>query len=419
MNSHSFTSKDIENSQNVPDYLKNLDTNNIEMYQKEGKLNFEETAAKKDFTKDLNRGTIIHLKKEGKLDRIIDEEIAENIAKDNQFTDNQRDELKSALLDKVEGSFKNYGISKEQSDYIKTSTQQGAVGALGGGLFIGLVALKPEGLPTAQVTNGSAAQIEIKGGNLIYKSIDKVLFDHDITQGNFGDYGIATYSKVDSKDYIISTVEINLGKVGDKNFTPKLECHFCAEGETGNLLLNDIKQVKSTINPKNPDLIKQDYLETRDSLMEESGKNKEHDKLIKEAITTALKENDTDIASPLKNISTTEKMLPSALADHIDNVLKYEPKNNSYAVDKLINDTSNVVSEISGKPKGYVKILMKDVISERAKEKNINVPKEGFIEKISDTIKLLYYSAKGENKSQDLDKFRKTPIVKKSSSLGR
>ena len=355
MNSHSFTSEDIEKSKDVPDYLKNLDTNNIEMYKKDGKLNFNETVAKKDFTKDLDRGTIIHLKTGENLDRIVDAEVSEKLAEDKKFKDNEK--LKDALLVQIEESFENYGISQEQSDYIKTSTQQGAVGALGGGFFVRLAELKQESLNQVQVSNGSAAQIEIKNGDLIYKSVGKVLFDHDVTQGNFGNYGIATYSKVDSKDYIISTVKINLGKVGEKNFTPKLECHFCAEGEIGNLLLNDTKKVESTMDPKNPELIKQDYLKTRESLMENSGKNTEHDKLIKDAITKALNENDTDIASPLKNISTTEKMLPSILADHIDNVLKYDPKNNSYAVDKLINDTTNVVSEISGKPKGYVKIL--------------------------------------------------------------
>ncbi|HJK86831.1 MAG TPA: hypothetical protein QKA08_03570 [Candidatus Megaira endosymbiont of Nemacystus decipiens] len=461
MNSYSITLEDV-NKTSLTKFLKELDTNNITKYQKEGKLNFNETDAKTDFTENLDRGTIIHLKNGESLDRIVDEEITENIAKDKNFNDNQRDELLEALLEKVDISLKKHGISKEQSDYIKSSSHENAVANASKNILnvITVSMSSSAEYKSAILNNNALAQIEIRDGDLIYKSVGKILFDKEFSKRNITtlEKNIVAHSTIDSNDYIITNVEINLGKVGDKKFTPKLECNFCADGKVGNQLLHNIKnkinevnkyqklqndaskdrhRIKQYENPdknkvnvehqnkksaiikintSDPNIINKEYSNTMETFMEKSGKNKQHeDKITQDIVTLLNNKKDDNTLSFLKKIPTTKKVLPLALANHIDSELNNSNQCDSKTANELINRTSTVLANITDKPKGYVKILMKEIISERAKEENINVPKKGFIEKISDTIKLLYYSAKGENKSQDLDKFQN----KKSHTRGR
>ena len=407
MTSFTFTSEDLErvNKNKKP---KDKIFNEIENFRNAPGLqtNGQVDSSKIDtlFMKDSTRcGTVTWKHSNNQVESIIGVQFSTGGMKENEANLAQEQ-----ITQQIKEFQKKHKLSDQQLQDCKSlSTQETAIT---GGMMI-YANSRPQLADKAAINLQSDPGVPVQftlneKKELICKTTSKLVLDKSRISYNFDAYNKGTSDDIKTNDYIIATVEVNLGEAGKADYKPFTTCHLHAEGEYAEQLLKnmqkDIVVVSAEKKQKTSESIKEEHHKLQSEIFDLTGAATLHKDLVKDDIQRILKSEETlGSVQMLRELNSTPKLFAEVLVDRISEINKItDPKKHSQAMKQLSDNAAHFVDQ----PKGYMKILVNDTVKEMAKEQNINLPKEGIISKISNNIQLMLakINVKIHGKSSDL-----------------
>lgn len=414
MQSHNFTVKDVEEQQKSTEGSKS--PNKIVTSNKlKELLKFEPKSDNKTFQELLNKpieqNTVLCVEKDGNTVNII-EKIREGKTEAYKIT--YQDVLNTLTSD-------DYKLSPDQARHVLVASNGQSISG-GKGPLEGLVIahnFKASNNVSSRPVNMSKVIIG-DDGNVSLQGGQKIMFD---AGNNFKDEVITNHfhAEFKSRDYIVSTIEVKLGKIRNDieiklaeltplKFTPETKINIAGTGKIAEKIMGDLKEIKSEMPKVNPDSIERKYAHFVSSVsntMQNATQDKEkYQAEVRQQITNLLKDPtkvNKDTVNDLKNLEYSKEAFATIIADSIEKEVKKhvnEGKRISAEEKKqLTEDTVKKLKIFSSESTGYLERLAKDVINETDKGNYITdtqddlivIKKKGAIEKIVSKLKDSWY----------------------------
>lgn len=365
------------------------------LMKEDGKTPDWEKKVKEQFIKDATRTLPVILKEKDKTQVILD---ISNTGSDKERV--------TSLVQKQILSLNEKGLSPEQVNDFKLMSNQSNIAAtitpLTEYLFKKKFLHDEHNLLYTQYPNSILAQLEIRTSppdnqeRLIYRTGSKMTFDKSSATCNYSaTYNTSASYDIPSNDNILIIAEVDLGKLGETNYTPKVTCSIHAEGKNAEKILGQISAdipPSSNSKVKSSEEIKAQYQDIVVKTLQDTGYEKIFEEEVKNKIGVILSNNpNLESITPaelgaLKEFKSTPKLFAEVLVDRISEINNItDHKEHAQAMKQLSDNAALFVDQ----PKGYMKVLINDTAKEMAKEGNINLPKQGIISKISHNIELM------------------------------
>jgi hypothetical protein len=233
------------------------------------------------------------------------------------------------------------------------------------------------------------------GGQKFICGIDKAtIYDDpstaDILKNN-------AHTQFISEDYVAVNITAKIGKVGIKEFASSVEFDVAAEGEIGLQVIKKLKEIKSSLPSKDPELIVKNYHDFANSILDQTGSNELYKQEIREEVRNILSSSDDlepqKIAN-LKKLEFTKTVLAEQLMDKIDKKMDDFKKNHpdQLMTSREITGVANEVAVDLQKfvaiiPQGYLERFSKDLVDERLSSNEVDLPRQSFVNKIDELYK--------------------------------
>jgi predicted phage tail protein len=232
------------------------------------------------------------------------------------------------------------------------------------------------------------------GGQKFICGIDKAtIYDDpstaDILKNN-------AHTQFISEDYVAVNITAKIGKVGIKEFASSVEFDVAAEGEIGLQVIKKLKEIKSSLPSKDPELIVKNYHDFANSILDQTGSNELYKQEIREEVRNILSSSDDlepqKIAN-LKKLEFTKTVLAEQLMDKIDKKMDDFKKNHpdqvmtSREITGVANEVAVDLKKFVAIPQGYLERFSKDLVDERLSSNEVDLPRQSFANKIDELYK--------------------------------
>lgn len=407
MKTHTFTTADA--AQHIDKKLKDLtffDPKYDPLCKlQDGSFKMNSTEVQKSFNIDINRSPNFYIETEQDLTNLT-QEIKLQYGDDRDIDYN---DVYNVLTNK-------YKLSQQQSEYILATSYQGSIaGGLTG--FGTLIADYIEDPILYMNRNGNMSKVIIdKDNNLAYIGGQKITFDcdrtayNDIIKDNI-------HTQFQSKNYIAATITVQLGKLGEPEFKPKVVISVMGDGISGDKIISELQKIGTDIKPLTAEHALQKYNDFANSIMEVNGQQKIYQQAIKAEID---KISSTDLVEPqaienLKKLNFVPEALSATVLNNINKQLN--DKGHNIASDHkkdIIHNTAIILEKFIDLPKGYVDRFSRDIVNQCLESRGLNNSKKNVIKKMVSYIKDVWH---GYNKNYIRNVFL-TDLQVKAQEIG-
>lgn len=398
MTSFTFTSEDLEKvNKNKKSHDKIFPiTENPRiakgLMQEDGQTPDWDKKVKEQFNKDATRRLPVTFKQNDKSQVILNME----------NTGGEKEKV-IPVLEKRVNSLAQKGLSPQQLNDFKFMTNQANIAATSELLreYIARTGFfdKDHNLFHTQNPNSILAQLEIRKSppdneeRLIYRTGSKITFDKSTSQCNYNRYSTSASYDISSNDNILIIAEVDLGKLGDTKYTPKVTCSISAEGKNAEKILGQLSaDIPSPSNSaaKSSEEIKAQYQDIVVKTLQDTGYEKVFKDEVKSNINLILSNNqniksiDPGELGALRAFKSTPKLFAEVLVERISEVNKIKDDKELSTAMQQLSENSQVFFDHQQKTSSLVENLSSSL--RLTDEKQHNIVKSSFTALINDAL---------------------------------